>query len=200
MALRGEWILSFNAGANWGCIHALSGKAVSAFAKYSADTTNLFDSETIVFKSFDEMKGRLAFLTKEEWEFGDCMPKMNTDTTSTCNVKVVKDFYGDSDEPYVLSFLEDVVFAGDGSTGLGGEGGTTPVLVKPVAPLMQVEVSARDISVTGLAENRPVAVLDMQGRLVATARAYGTAVNLSVPRAGRYIVRSGKQTRIVNIR
>ncbi|WP_294111666.1 hypothetical protein [uncultured Fibrobacter sp.] len=171
VALRGEWILSFNAGANWGCIHALSGKAVSAFAKYSADTTNLFDSETIVFKSFDEMKGRLAFLTKEEWEFGDCMPKMNTDTTSTCNVKVVKDFYGDSDEPYVLSFLEDVVFAGDGSTGLGGEGGTTPVLVKPVAPLMQVEVSARDISVTGLAEIRPVAEFDMQGRLVATARA-----------------------------
>ena len=68
IAGRMDSVNSFNAGANWGRIHALSGKAVSAFTKYSANTTNLFDSETIVFKSFDEMKGRLAFLTKEEWE------------------------------------------------------------------------------------------------------------------------------------
>jgi len=74
------------------------------------------------------------------------------------------------------------------------------VVVKPVAPSMQVEVSARNVSVTGLAENRPVMLLDMRGHLVATARAHGSTVNLTVPRAGRYIVRSGKQTKIVSVR
>ena len=146
------------------------------------------------------MKGNLAFLTNAEWEFGDCLPKMKSDTTSACVVKVIKDSFGDSDVPYVLSFLEDVVLAGGDSSGQG-EGGTTPVVVvKPEAPSMQVEVSARKVSVTGLAEKRPVAVLDMRGHLVATARAHGSTVNLTVPRAGRYIVRSGKQTRIVSVR
>ena len=175
------------------------GKMVSALERYSADSTNVFDSETILFKSFDEMKGHLAFLTKEEWVFGDCMPKMKADTTSACVVKVVKDSFGDSEMPYVVGYKELVVFA-DSSVGPGGEGGPTPVAPKMTVPMMQIEVSARDIFVTELVENRPVAVLDMRGRLVATARVHGTAASLSVPNAGRYIVRSGKQTRIVHIR
>ncbi|WP_405331349.1 peptidase A26 [Fibrobacter sp.] len=193
-------VYEFLGGSNSLANYYYGGKSVSAFAKYAADETNEFDTETTVFKSFDEMKGNLAFLTNAEWKFGDCLPKMKADTTSACVVKVVKDSFGDSDVPYVLSFLEDVVLAGDDSTGQG-EGGTTPVVVvKPVAPSMQVEVAARNVSVTGLAENRPVMLLDMRGHLIATARAHGSAVNLTVPRAGRYIVRSGKQTRIVNIR
>ncbi len=172
---------------------------VDAYKKRpTSDTSSYY--RNVFAKTFEETVADHEYLKESEWIFGECLPKLKHDTTSTCTEPVVKDFYGDSDKPYVLSFLEDVVLAGDDSTGLGDEGGTTPVLVKPVVPSMQVEVSARNISVTGLVENRPVMLLDMRGRLVATARSHGTAVNLSVPRAGRYIVRSGKQTRIVNVR
>ena len=61
-------------------------------------------------------------------------------------------------------------------------------------------MDSRLVTVSGLAENRLVAVLDMQGRVVATARAHGASVELTVPRAGRYIVRSGPQARLVTVR
>ena len=93
-----------------------------------------------------------------------------------------------------------------------GENNEVPVPVdpktvdpKPVSPKvkplpMQVEVSARGVAVYGLMENSPVLVFNMKGRLVASARIHGGQANLSVPRAGRYLVRSGKSSRLVNIR
>ena len=75
-------------------------------------------------------------------------------------------------------------------------------LVKPksAVPLLRVEVSSHLISVFGLAENHPVAVFDMCGKVIAVTRAHGASVNLEVPRAGRYIVRSGSQVRLVTVR
>jgi hypothetical protein len=67
------------------------------------------------------------------------------------------------------------------------------------APL-SVQVVARNIAVSGLSGNRPVLVMDMQGRLVKSVRAHGPSVNIAVPRAGRYIVRSGSQARVVTVR
>ena len=74
------------------------------------------------------------------------------------------------------------------------------VLPKLAAHMMQVEVSARTILVKGLAERQPVMLFDMHGRLVKSVRFHGTAVNLTVPMAGRYIVRSGRNSRLVNVR
>jgi len=74
------------------------------------------------------------------------------------------------------------------------------VLPKLATRMMQVEVSARTILVKGLAERQPVMLFDMHGRLVKSVRFHGTAVNLTVPMAGRYIVRSGRNSRLVNVR
>ena len=131
------------------------------------------------------------------------MPVAKSDTTTTCAVSVVKDFFGDAEEPYKVGYVVTVVMA-DSSAGEINDG-PTPVAPKTADPKvkllpMQVEVSARDIAVFGLMENSPVLVLDLKGRLVASARIHGGMANLSVPRAGRYLVRSGKSSRLVNVR
>ena len=138
-----------------------------------------------------------------DWVDKGCMPVAKSDTTTTCAVSVVKDFFGDAEEPYKVGYVVTVVMA-DSSAGEINEG-PTPVAPKTANPKvkllpMQVEVSARDIAVFGLMENSPVLVLDMKGRLVASARVHGGMANLSVPRAGRYLVRSGKSSRLVNVR
>ena len=71
---------------------------------------------------------------------------------------------------------------------------------KPAVPLFRLEVSSRLITIFGVAENHPVAVFDMRGNVIAIMRAHGASVNLEVPRAGRYIVRSGSQVRLVTVR
>lgn len=71
---------------------------------------------------------------------------------------------------------------------------------KPAVPLLRLDVSSRLITVFGVAENHPVAVFDMRGNVIAFMRAHGASVNLEVPRAGRYIVRSGSQVRLVTVR
>ena len=123
------------------------------------------------------------------------------DTTTGCSEVSLKDSFGDSDEPYVVGYLETVVLADTSSS--GGEGGTTPVspmVMKPVMVSMQVNVSDRNISVMGLPENHAVAVFDLRGRKVTSARVLGAEVRLTVPRTGRYIVRSGSLSKIVTVR
>jgi len=44
-----------------------------------------------------------------------------------------------------------------------------------------------------------VAVFDMRGRMVASARVHGAEVRLAVPRTGRYIVRSGSLVHVVSV-
>jgi hypothetical protein len=71
---------------------------------------------------------------------------------------------------------------------------------KPAVPLLRLEVSSRLITIFGVAENRPVAVFDMRGKVIAKAQSYGPSIDLEVPRAGRYIVRSGSQVQVVTVR
>ena len=112
---------------------------------------------------------------------------------------MVKDYF-DTDFTDHVGFLEDVVYADSADVGGShGSGDITSVTTKLVAPSMQVEVSARNIAVSGLSGNRAVFVFDLQGRLVSSAQSYGAVVNFAVPRAGRYVVRSGSQTRLVMV-
>ena len=172
------------------------GDGVKAPAVASASSHSSNKSQNITATTFEKLKTEHGYLTDDSWVFGNCLPRMKSDTTSGCAVNAV----ADPDNVYVLSyplgFTEDVVYAGAGSHG----GDIVPVKMKPAVMSLRVDVDSRLVTVSGLAENRLVAVLDMQGRVVATARAHGASVGLTVPRAGRYIVRSGPQTRLVTVR
>ena len=134
----------------------------------------------------------------EKYVDNGCLPVFSYDTTSACAVTVVKDFFGDADEPYKVGYVVDVFYAD--STLNPSDSGLTPVLPKPVVSLLQVEVSGRNVAVMGLLENHPVMVFDMRGRMVASARFHGTSVNLTIPKSGRFLVRSGKQSRLIVVR
>jgi len=153
-------------------------------------------SQNITATTFEKLKTEHAYLTGTEWVFGNCLPKMKSDTTSGCAVNVVADRPRDS-VAYPLVFKEDIVYA-DSSADHGGQ--LMPAKPKVVMPSLRVEVSARHLVVYGLAENRLVAVFDMRGKVIAKAQAYGPSVDLEVPRAGRYIVRSGSLVKLVTVR
>ena len=167
-------------------------------AKKSDDASSAIANYEV--KTFEEMKtDSLAFLQGDEWIRGNCLPRIKLDTTSTCALHVVKDYF-DTDFTDHVGFLEDVVYADSADVGGShGSGDITSVTTKLVAPSMQVEVSARNIAVSGLSGNHAVFVFDLQGRLVSSAQSYGTVVNFAVPRAGRYVVRCGSQTRLVMV-
>lgn len=165
-----------------------------------------FQNDNMLPMSFEKMKyasmvQALDGFSQSYWLDKGCLPVFKHDTTTGCSEESLKDSFGDSDEPYVVGYLETVVLTDTSSS--GGEGGTTPVspmVMKPVMVSMQVNVSDRNISVTGLPENHAVAVFDMRGRMVSSARVLGAEVRLAVPRTGRYIVRSGSLSKIVTVR
>ena len=156
-------------------------------------------------KTFDELKSASMDLETGglTWIFGDCLPKLAHDTTTTCKVNVVEDYFDSSFVDQIV-FQENVIFA-DSTDNQGSGSGEGPVAT-PKSPVMakasplNVQMTARNIAVSGLSENRPVLVMDMQGRLVKSVCAHGPSVNIAVPRAGRYIVRSGSQSGIVTVR
>ena len=155
--------------------------------------------------SFEEMKYSSVMqlhpgFKSERYIDNGCLPVFKYDTTTSCAVTVVKDFFGDADEPYKVGYIVDVVYA---DSTLNPGGGLTPVEPKVIAaalPTMRLKISGRNVTVMGLVENRPVMVFDMRGRMVTSARTHGTSVNLSIPKSGRYLVRSGKQSRMIVIR
>lgn len=174
-----------------------------AIVKISLDDTSKV-YRNVEAKTFDELKSASMDLETGglTWIFGDCLPKLAHDTTTACKVNVVEDYFDSSFVDQIV-FQENVIFADstDNQGSGSGEGPVaipTPVMAK-AAPL-NVQVTARNIAVSGLSGNRPVLVMDMQGRLVKSVRAHGPSVNIAVPRAGRYIVRSGSQARVVTVR
>ena len=174
-----------------------------AIVKISLDDTSKV-YRNVEAKTFDELKSASMDLETGglTWIFGDCLPKLAHDTTTACKVNVVEDYFDTSFVDQIV-FQENVIFADstDNQGSGSGEGPVaipTPVIAK-AAPL-SVQVVARNIAVSGLSGNRPVLVMDMQGRLVKSVRAHGPSVNIAVPRVGRYIVRSGSQARVVTVR
>lgn len=173
-----------------------------AIVKISLDDTSKV-YRNVEAKTFDELKSASMDLETGglTWIFGDCLPKLAHDTTTACKVNVVEDYFDSSFVDQIV-FQENVIFADstDNQGSGSGEGPVaipTPVMAK-AAPL-NVQVTARNIAVSGLSGNRPVLVMDMQGRLVKSVRAHGPSVNIAVPRAGRYIVRSGSLVHVVSV-
>ena len=175
-----------------------------AIVKISLDDTSKV-YRNVEAKTFDELKSASMDLETGglTWIFGDCLPKLAHDTTTACKVNVVEDYFDSSFVDQIV-FQENVIFA-DSTDNQGSGSGEGPVAT-PKSPVMamaaplSVQVVARNIAVSGLSGNRPVLVMDMQGRLVKSVRAHDPSVNIAVPRAGRYIVRSGSQARVVTVR
>jgi hypothetical protein len=161
------------------------GVEVPPVGKYSDDTTNMYQKDSLVSLGFEEMKEALQIYDGGNWARTDCMAQAKTDTNTVCTVKVITDFFGDSDKPYEVTFIDE---------------GKTFVALKVKTPHLKVVASARNISVWGAISNHPVQVFDMQGILVTAANSQGAAVNLMVPKAGIYIVRHGNESRRVAIR
>ncbi len=182
--------------------HVLYNADMGNYPAYNGASADMRDS-IVEPLSFEEMMYPSVMqlhpgFKSEKYVDNGCLPVFSYDTTSACAVTVVKDFFGDADEPYKVGYIVDVFYAD--STLNPNDSGLTPVLPKPVVSLLQVEVSGRNVAVTGLLENRPVMVFDMRGRMVASARFHGTSVNLMIPKSGRYLVRSGKQSRLIVVR
>ena len=175
-----------------------------AIVKISLDDTSKV-YRNVEAKTFDELKSASMDLETGglTWIFGDCLPKLAHDTTTACKVNVVEDYFDTSFVDQI--FFQENVICADSTDNQGSGSGEGPVAT-PKSPVMamaaplSVQVVARNIAVSGLSENRPVLVMDMQGRLVKSVRAHGPSVNIAVPRAGRYIVRSGSQARVVTVR
>ena len=182
--------------------HVLYSSDMGDYPAYNGASADMRDS-IVEPLSFEEMMYPSVMqlhpgFKSERYVDKGCLPVFSYDTTSACAITVVKDFFGDSDEPYKVGYIVDVFYTD--STSNPSDSGLTPVLPKPVVSLLQVEVSGRNVAVTGLLENRPVMVFDMRGRMVASASFHGTSVNLMIPKSGRYLVRSGKQSRLIVVR
>ncbi|OWV23528.1 peptidase A26 [Fibrobacter sp. UWB2] len=166
------------------------------------DTSKVY--RNVEAKTFDELKSASMDLETGglTWILGDCLPKLAHDTTTACKVNVVEDYFDTSFVDQIV-FQENVIFA-DSTDNQGSGSGEGPVAT-PKSPVMakaaplSVQVVARNIALSGLSGNRPVLVMDMQGRLVKSVRAHGPSVNIAVPRAGRYIVRSGSLVHVVSV-
>lgn len=173
-----------------------------AIVKISLDDTSKV-YRNVEAKTFDELKSASMDLETGglTWIFGDCLPKLAHDTTTACKVNVVEDYFDSSFVDQIV-FQENVIFA-DSTDNQGSGSGEGPVAiptpVMAMAAPLNVQVTARNIAVSGLSGNRPVLVMDMQGRLVKSVRAHGPSVNIAVPRAGRYIVRSGSLVHVVSV-
>ena len=101
--------------------------------------------------TFKEMKDTLWVYDSSHWVKTGCLAQAKTDTNTTCAVKVVADFFGDSDKLYEVTFLEDE--------------NQTAVMPKVKAPLLNVAVSARNIFVWGGDSEPPGAGVRHAGKL-----------------------------------
>ena len=65
---------------------------------------------------------------------------------------------------------------------------------------LRVGVQALRIEVSGLTANEPVALLDLQGRVIASRRASSSTMQFEVRNAGRYIVKTQKESSLVLVK
>ena len=68
------------------------------------------------------------------------------------------------------------------------------------APMFRVEAVSRMVQVSGAREGAAYALLDLQGRVLASGRVPGASFALPVPTSGLYLVRVGNRTLRVNVK
>ncbi len=67
-------------------------------------------------------------------------------------------------------------------------------------PQLKITTVGRDVQIAGAREGVDYAVLDLQGRVVMQGSANAANFNLSMPRAGRYMVRVGSRQKLVAVK
>ena len=67
-------------------------------------------------------------------------------------------------------------------------------------PQLKITTVGRDVQIAGAREGVDYAVLDLQGRVVMQGSAKAANFNLSMPRAGRYLVKVGNQDKLVTVK
>lgn len=77
---------------------------------------------------------------------------------------------------------------------------TDAVVAAAAVPQFSLSVAGRNVQIAGARVGSAYAVLDMQGRVLATGRTASASMEIAVPRAGSYMVRVGSQTKRVNVK
>ena len=67
-------------------------------------------------------------------------------------------------------------------------------------PQLKITTVGRDVQIAGAREGVDYAVLDLQGRVVMQGSANAANFNLSMPRAGSYLVKVGNQDKLVTVK
>ena len=67
-------------------------------------------------------------------------------------------------------------------------------------PQLKITTVGRNVQIAGAREGVDYAVLDLQGRVVMQGSANAANFNLSMPRAGRYLVRVGARQKLVAVK
>ena len=67
-------------------------------------------------------------------------------------------------------------------------------------PHLKITTVDRDVQISGAREGVAYAVLDLQGRVVMQGSANAANFNLTMPRAGRYLVRVGTRQKLVAVK
>ncbi len=68
------------------------------------------------------------------------------------------------------------------------------------APLYELNVSGRELQITGVHAGSSIRLFDMQGHVLMNRMVTTSSFNVRVPQAGRYIVCIDRQSRVVNIK
>ncbi|MCQ2107178.1 MAG: hypothetical protein MJZ05_00260 [Fibrobacter sp.] len=76
----------------------------------------------------------------------------------------------------------------------------TDAVIAAAVPQFSLSVAGRNVQIAGARIGSAYAVLDMQGRVLATGRTASASMEIAVPRAGSYMVRVGSQTKRVNVK
>lgn len=76
----------------------------------------------------------------------------------------------------------------------------TDAVIAAAVPQFSLSVAGRNVQIAGARVGSAYAVLDMQGRVLATGRTASASLEIAVPRAGSYMVRVGSQTKRVNVK
>ncbi len=77
---------------------------------------------------------------------------------------------------------------------------TDAVVAVAAVPQFSLSVAGRNVQIAGARIGSAYAILDMQGRVLATGRTASASMEIAVPRAGSYMVRVGSQTKRVNVK
>lgn len=86
------------------------------------------------------------------------------------------------------------------SSEAGSSSSTSPIAAGIAATHFSVTTSGRTLQISGASAGSEVYVLDLQGRMIASAKITQANVNLSVPSSGRYMVRVSNQVKLVNVK